>query len=172
MSMPAYKTFLIQQQTYDGSTYTDVGQTVDTYIAYKVVCQECPFKYLPEVKEPAKRDWFDEDGEDSYIPATGLRMKAYDMEVKFLYVGTEQDMHDDLKDFIDFIYGKNTNGSPCLAVYDDYTKTGRRGVYTSEVSNELLIYNDSDTDVVAQFKVKFRVTDPVTDIDLSGGMIT
>lgn len=163
--MTAYKKLLIKQQRFNGSSYVDVGGIVDTYEAFNVVCQEFPFKVLPETKELASRDWHDEDGEDVYIPPTGLRFKAYDLEVKFLYTGTEDSMQSDLNRFIRFIYGRNSNGSPMLAVYDEYTKTGRRGIYVMDIDNELLDYNDSDTDVLAVMKVKFRVTDPVTSLN-------
>jgi hypothetical protein len=165
--MADYKKFLIQQQTYDGSTYTDVGNVVDTQDEFNVVCSECPFKRLPATKELAKREWPDEDGEDVFIPSDGLRFKAYDLEVKFLYVSTEEDMASDLAGFISFIYGRNTNGAPLLSIYDDYTKEGRRGVYVLEVNNEFLAYDDANDGVVGEFKVKFRVTDPVTPITLT-----
>lgn len=159
--MANYKKFIIQQQTYNGSSYVNVGSAIDTQAAYHIVCQECPFKVLPEVKELAKRDWYDENGEDVYIPTDGLKFKAYDMEVKFLYVGTETNMSAELNGFINFLYGRNSGGSPCLAIYSEYTKTGRRGVYVSEIGNELLDYDDNDPQAVGVFKVKFRVTDPV-----------
>lgn len=141
------------------------------------MCQECPFKHLPETKDLPKREWYDEDGEDVYVPTDGLKMKAYDMEVKFLYVGTEDAMADDLKGFIDFICGRTNvvNGSVVtvdvkknvmLKVYDEYTDTGRQGVYVQSVDNELYFFNDVSVDAIAQFKVKFRVTDPVTEIVL------
>ena len=162
-----YKKLLIQQQTYDGTNYTDVGSAVDTQETFNVVCQEFPFKHLPETKDLAKRDWYDEHGEDVYIPTDGLKYKAYDLEVKFLYVGTQEDMQAELKSFIEFIYGRNTEGSPLLAIYDDYTKTGRRGIYVLNVDNELIAYDDVNEDVVGQFKVKFHVTDPIFDYNPS-----
>lgn len=162
-----YKKLLIKQQRYNGTSYIDVGSVVDTYATYHVVCQDFPFKHLPETKDLAKRDWSDENGDDVYIPSDGLKFKAYDLEVKFLYVGTENAISDDLKNFISFLYGRNNGGAPLLAVYDEYTKTGRRGVYVLSVDNDLFFYNDSDYDAIASFKVKFRVTDPVTDITLS-----
>lgn len=170
--MAPYKKFLIQQQTYNGTTYTNVGSVVDTLATYKVVCQECPFKTLPEIKELAKRDWYDESGEDVYIPTDGFKFKVYDMEVKFLYVGTETTMAADLKGFIEFLYGKNQNGAPLLAIYDEYTKTGRRGVYVQSVDNELIAYDDVNKtggvcDVIGVFKVKFHVTDPIEQITLT-----
>lgn len=166
-----YKKFLIQQQSYNGTNYTDVGSVVDTEATYHVVCQEFPFKYLPETKELAKRDWYDENGEDYYVLSDGLKFKAYDLEAKFLYVGTESSMQSDLKGFIEFLYGKNSGGAPVLAVYDEYTKTGRRGITVLEVDNELLAYDDQNSEVIGQFKVKFRVADPVTRMTYSNDKI-
>ena len=171
--MSEYKKFLILQYGSDGP----VGDVVDSQRLWNIVCQECPFKHLPETKDLPKRDWFDEDGDDVYIPTDGIKIKAYDMDVQFLYVGEEADMSTNLKGFIDFICGRtniingsivttNVTRSVLLKVYDEYTKTGRQGVYVQSVDNELYFFNDVSVDAIAQFKVKFRVTDPVTEIVL------
>lgn len=170
--MAIYKKFLVQQQSYDGSTYTDIGSTVDTQARFKIACQEFPFKEMPEIKELPKRDWHDEDGEDVYIPSDGYRFKAYDLEATFIYVGTEKNIRNDIKNFIDFLYGRKDyrgrehSGGVVLAVYDEYTETGRRGVIPTNVENTLYWNVDYDPDAIATFKVKFRVTDPVTSVDL------
>ena len=164
-----YKKLLIQQQNYSGGTYTSVGSVVDTQSSFRVVCQEFPFKHYPEAKDLPKRDWYDRHGEDVYIPTDGMKFKAYDLEAKFLYVGSQAQMSEDLRNFISFIYGRNDGGSPLLAIYDEYTKTGRRGVLVESVDNELIAYDDANAEVIGQFKVKFRVTDPVTDITLTNG---
>ena len=163
----SYKKLLIQQQKFDGSAYINVGSVIDTQKEYHVVCQEFPFKMMPETKELAKREWYDEHGDDVFIPSDGLKFKAYDLEVKFIYVGTEDTMQGNIGNFIRFLYGLNYGGSPLLAVYDEYTKTGRRGIYVEGVDNDLFAYDDANVHVVAVFKVKFRVTDPVTEIVLS-----
>lgn len=177
--MTQYKKFLIQQQNYNGNVYQNVGDIVDTCQKFHVVCQEFPFKCLPDSKDLPKRDWNDEHGEDVYIPVDGLKFKAYDVEAKFLYKGNEQDMASDLKNFIYFLYGRinivngsivntsNATKNVVLGIYDEYTKTGRRGVYVLSVDNDLFFFNDVSIDAIAQFKVKFHVTDPITDITLS-----
>lgn len=181
--MAAYKKFYIQQYTASGSTETD-GTIVDTQAQFGVVCQECPFQYLPEIKELPKRDWNDEDGDDVYMPTDGLKFKAYDMEVKFLYVGTgyvkqdetvvskEAEMKEKISGFINFIYGKNAGGSPLLKIYDEYTLTGRKGVHCISIDNELIAYDDRNNNVIGSFKAKFRVTDPATRMTYSNGKIT
>lgn len=160
-----YKKLFMQQQTFDGRTYTNVGTKIDTQDAYHVVCEEFPFKHLPETKDLAKREWHDEHGEDVYIPNDGLKFKAYDLEASFLYVGKQEDMQTELFSFVNFISGRNTGGSPMLAVYDEYTQTGRRGVYVQSINNDLFAYDDMNPEVIARFKVKFRVTDPMNNIN-------
>lgn len=168
----AYKKLLIQQQTFDGTAYTNVGSVVDTYAQFGIACQEFPFKHLPESKDLPKRDWYDENGEDVYMPTDGLKYKAYDIEAKFIYKGAEADMAESIRNFTSFIYGfsniPSQGQSPTrnvfLKVYDEYTQTGRRGIYVQEVSDEMYYYNDSSIEAIATFKVKFRVTDPVTNV--------
>lgn len=170
--MADYKKFFIQQQTRDGSTYTNVGEVIDTYVRWGVVCQEIPFKVLPESKDLAKREWHDEDGDDVYVPAGGLKAKAYDLEAKFLYAGNVSEMAGKLKGFLTFLYGRNTGGASLLKIYDEYTQTGRRGVYVEGVDPDLYFHSDVNIDAIAQFKVKFRVTDPVYEVGYNNGVLT
>lgn len=146
------------------------GEVIDTYESFNVACQEFPFRHLPETKDLPKRDWYDEHGEDSFIPTDGLKFKAYDLEAKFIYVGEEADMTADVKRFINYLYGRNDGGSPILSVYDEYTKTGRTGVYMVGVTTKLFDISSFDLDAIAIFSAKFRVTDPVTDIVLGMGV--
>lgn len=170
--MSTYKRFLIQQQSYDGSQYTNIGNVVDTKVAFRIVCQNFPFKKLPEIKDLPKRDWYDENGDDVYIPTDGYKFKAYNVEATFLYYGTESTIRTDISRFIDFIYGRidssgnSRNGGIMLAVYDEHTHIGKRGVFVENIDNTMYWDVSFDPDAVATFKVKFRVTDPVTDITL------
>jgi len=65
------------QKTRSGSVIKETVADFDIY------CADMPFKLFVEAKEPAKRDWLDEHGDDEYIPDGGLKMKAYTMDVKF-----------------------------------------------------------------------------------------
>ena len=143
------------------------GTVIDTYESFRVACQDFPFKCLPEVKSPSAMSSPDEDGERVFLPADGLRFKAYDLTARFIYVGKEKDMQRDLKDFISYLYGRNQGGSPVLSIYDEYTKTGKSGVHVQSVANDLFYLNDLDIDGIAIFSVVFRVTDPTSDIVLT-----
>ena len=81
---------------------------------------------------------------------------------RFPYNLTYHTSCDFKRNFVNFITGRNSGGKPLLGVYDEYTETGRRGVYVLNINNDLYYYNDTDTDAIAQFSVKFRVTDPTT----------
>lgn len=143
------------------------GPVIDTFESFGVVCQEFPFKHLPEAKELAKRDLHDEHGEDVHIPADGLKFKAYDLEAKFIYSGSAENIHTDVSRFISYLYGRNVGGSPVLSIYDEYTKTGKSGVYLQGVSSSLFDISNADPDAIAVFTAKFRVTDPTSDIILN-----
>lgn len=160
-----YKKFLVKQQVYNGTTYTDYSSIVDTFVNFNIVCQEFPYNYTPETKELSKHDWYDENGEDVYIPVNGLKYKAYDLEATFLYKGAADVMHTKIKQFIQFLTCKGILQPLVLAIYDEYTGIGLRGVYVLGVSTDLYEYKDTSLGGLAMFKVKFRITDPVTHLD-------
>lgn len=169
--MQIYKTY-IQQITFDGSSYPSDkrGSIVDLLEKFKITCQEFPFKKNPKPKDLPTRDWAGEDGLDVYVPDV-IPISSYEIEVKFLYVGTEQTIRKDLSDFIDFLYGRikgndmDTVQSGRLAVYDEHVGMGRKDVVVSEVENTLYYLEpDTDNDAIATFKVTFKVYDPTTDV--------
>ena len=165
--MVAYKTY-VQQISFDGLTYTQ-GSVVDLLSTFNVVCQEFPFKKNPKPKYLPTRDWAGEDGLDVYIPDT-LPVKHYDVEVTFLYKGTDVAMRTDINNFIDFLYGRikgnnsDTVKSGRLAIYNEHTGIGRKDIVVNEVENEIFYLTDSDPDAVAKFKIKFTVYDPTTEV--------
>ena len=178
--MADYKHFYVQQQTYDGTNFTGVGDVVDTYDRFKVVCQELPFKYIPETKDLPQRDWYDEDGVDVYFPIDGIKFKAYDIEVKFLYVGKETDMAADIKEFVDFMTGRTnivsgatTSGTKnvSLIFFDEYTSTGKRGAYVSSISDELFYYTDKSIDAICLFSLNMKIIDPVYEVSFINGVL-
>ena len=167
LQMAIYKTY-IQQLSYDGSNYTK-GSIVDLLTAYKIICQDFPFKKNPKPKDLPTRDWAGEDGLDVYVPDK-IPMKSYDIDVTFLYVGTEQSIRTDISNFLDFICGRikadnsDTVKSGRLAIYNEYVGMGRKDVVVNEIDNEIYYVTDCDPDAVAKIKVKFTVYDPTTEV--------
>ena len=58
----------------------------DLLTDWGMVCTDFPFDLYPETKDLPKRDWADEDGEDTFIPDV-LPLKAYDLEAGICYKG-------------------------------------------------------------------------------------
>lgn len=160
----------IQQLSFDGINYSK-GSVVELFDTFGVVCRDIPFRMWPERKELPTRDWPERDGVDVYIPGT-IPMKPYDMDVKFLFVGDEADIRDNISDFIKFIYGRNNGATGGrLAIYNEHTGMGRKDVVVSKVQDELFFVSDEDPDCVAQFSVTFTVHDPVTDVNPQSSMV-
>lgn len=170
--MAIFKTY-IQQSTFNGTSYTK-GDVVDIYATYGILCQDFPFKMFPSAKPLASRDWPDEDGADVYVPSTRA-IASYDVEVTFLYVGTESDIRTNVKNFLKFLYGRNADATgPRLIIYNEYLAMGRKDVTVEEVSNEMFDLGNNDPDAIASFKVKFMVNDPTTEVTptISSGVVT
>ena len=165
--MAVYNTY-IEQLSFDGNTYSG-GAVIDLLRTFNIICQEFPFKKNPKPKDLPTRDWAGSDGLDVYIPKT-LPMKHYDVDVDFLYVGTEENIRTDISNFIDFIYGRkkgnenDTVKSGRLAIYNEHVGMGRKDVVVSDVDNEIFYCSDEDPDAVAKFKVRFTVYDPTTEV--------
>lgn len=158
----------IQQLRYDGTGYVK-GSVVDLLNSFNIVCQDFPFTKNPEPKELSVRDWVGEDGLDVYVPDV-LPMKHYNIDVVFLYVGTEKTIRADISRFVDFICGRSkaldsdTVKSGRLAIYNEYVGIGRKDVVVSKIDNDLFFCSDADPDSVARFNVTFTVYDPTTEV--------
>lgn len=149
IDLKKYKSLLIQD---------DTGEVVDTK-SWNIYTQSIPFQIIPDIKDYATNDWADEDGEEVYIPTRPV-YKAYDLTVKFVFVGDEYTDANSISDFFDFIrFGK-------LAIYDEYTKIGRKDVYYKSYSPTSFYRRDGENDIV-EFSITFRICDPITNIELN-----
>ena len=126
---------------------TENAPVKDSLAHFGIVCTEFPFKPGGETKDLPKRDWPDEDGEDTYIPDK-LLLKAYDLEAEMCYKGDLGTAYDKIMAFQNYLTGENGDGAT-LKIYNSHTGIGREGLYLDEVLT---------------FPVKFRVTDPRTQI--------
>ncbi len=142
---------LMMQKTADGS------EVKDSLADFGCAVSELQWPAV-ETQEVASRTWPGEHGEDVYIPQSGLKLKAYEMEVEFCYKGDVNTAYTAYKALRDYFIGEGG----LLRIYDPYWKIGRKGVYLKKFDN-IEPYR-SDVDEVMPFKVILFVTDPVTDI--------
>lgn len=160
-AMGIKKTY-VQQLHYDGEKYTK-GEVVDLYETYGICC-DIPFKLFPETKELVTREWAGEDGRDVYIPKK-IPLASYEIDVECMYKGSEDKMREDIGAFLKYMYGRNEEAAGSrLAVYDEYTKTGRKDIHLKEVSEDIYYDVDYDDEQFAKFKLKLVVEDPATDV--------
>lgn len=116
-----------------------------------------------EIKELATRDWPGEDGEDTYIPTT-LKVEAYNLSVEMIYKGAVGERYAAYTKFRDFLLGISVGGAE-MRIYDPYNNIGRQGVYVKAISS-VKSHKDNAGEYLA-FTLELRVTDPLTDINLT-----
>ena len=159
----------------------DNGNVVNSFSQWGIVCCKVPFKAGGKTKELAKREWYDEQGGDTYIPQK-LMFEAYDAEFEMAYQGQELSSNPfnlslafrKIDAFKRWLSGNDTQqGSGAeLKIYSPYSSIGRQGCYLIEISSEdphvQLKQENGNTyrENVVTFKVRFRVTDPMTNITL------
>lgn len=120
---------------------------------------ECKFYGGNAVKDVAKRDWYDEDGDDEFIPSA-QKYKAFEMTAKFGFRGGKYAANDALKVLQDYLNGGT------IKFYDSYNAVGRKNVRFLEISDDAeLVRSDSDGDILC-INVKMKVNDPRTEVRL------
>lgn len=147
--MGYYKTYIQMEQ--EGSV---VYETINDFGIYAT---DIPFRPSNEVQDVFSRVWRDEDGDDEYIPPTGLKMKSYKINMKFSCKGDRYGVNDSIIKFINYL----KQGS--MKIYDEYTKIGRRGVRLLGLNDNATLSRSEDEDILV-FTVSLKVNDPITDI--------
>lgn len=137
----------------------------ETIADFDIYCADMPFKLFAEAKDPSKRDWFDEHGEDEYIPNGGIKLKSYTMDVKFCCKGEKYSANAKIQKFLNYLTGLDNTGAEMM-MYCTWTKIGRTGIRFDKLSDKADLVRDEDGDTLV-FTVTFKVNDPVTDIILS-----
>lgn len=127
----------------------------NTLVAFGFATAEIGWPTL-ETKEPFSREWPGEDGEDVYIPAAGLPLKAFDVEIEFLYRGGIDTAMQKFLLFRDYLTGADGSGA-WLKIYDPYWAIGYV-VFIRKMTDLSPFRTNADEGM--SFKVTFRVTDP------------
>lgn len=142
---------------------TNVGSTVKETIAdFDIYCADIPFKLFVEAKEPSNRDWVDEHGDDEYIPASGLKLKGYTMEVKFCCKGDRDSSKVKIDKFLKYLTGMDGTGAE-MKMYCTWTDIGRQGMRFDKLDDNAELAREDNEEILV-FKVTFKVNDPVSDV--------
>lgn len=134
----------------------DGAEAIDTIASFGMYCMENPFKPCEAVKEPTKRTWNDEHGDDEYIGKDGLYMASYENDVKFGFKGNAFGANEKLKSFLEFLR------KGMMMMYCEFNQVGRRHVRLKSVKQDL--YRDKEDGDILIVTITFKFNDPVTDI--------
>lgn len=124
---------------------------------------ESPYIPVPTTpKNISSQSWFDEHGDDEYIPDT-IYYEPVEATVKFVFKGTVAEAKTQITAFISYLQGGE------FKFYDEFYKVGRQHVRLLNFSDEAqFVYSDISTERgCATFSVVFKINDPVTDITLN-----
>lgn len=166
--MAKWRNFYIRKKGVGSIVYP----TYESVSQWGVWCKDIPFIIFGKVKEPAKNSWFDEHGDDEYIPSDGLNLESYTMKVEFgckkmrsitdgdVNIDEVTDVRNKVNSFLQYL---RTSGM--LDVYSTHTRIGRTNVRLVEVSDSAKWKSDGDEEYLV-FSVVFKVNDPITDVVL------
>lgn len=134
-------------------TYVQVGTTaaVDVISRFKLYFKSGALINVPEPKNIYTHEWADLPFDEVYIPDM-VTFKAYDIELKFNYIGKRDSYNAALRDFINYI-GVNE-----FSLFDDWQKTGLRLRYKSYKETDKY-RKDRD---IWQVAITFRVDKPLS----------
>lgn len=142
---------------------TKSGSAVKETIAdFDIYCADMPFRIFVEAKEPSKRDWMDEHGDDEYIPESGLKLKAYTIDVKFCCKGDKGTSKAKITRFVKYLTGLDGTGAEMM-MYCTWTGIGRKGIRFDKLDDNAEFVSDNDGDLLV-FTISFKVNDPVSDV--------
>jgi len=140
------------------------SETKETGSDFGFYGMEIPFMMQAEAKEPSRNDWKDEDGDDEYIPQNGLRIQAFEIEIKLGYKGSKDTANAKLEAFLKYLTGRDGSGAR-MKIYSTYTKIGYNEVRFVSISDDAELVRDTDGDILI-VTITLKVNDPVTKVVL------
>ena len=168
--MHNWNNFYLQRMGVDG--YNNPYPVCESVSTWGIFCKDIPFKIFDKVKEPAKRTWNDQHGDDEYIPSTGLYLEAYSMKVELACkkIGSTNKYDsaavDDVRAKVGvFLEYLRTSGM--LKIYSSHTRIGRQNVRLESVGENGTWDIDDEGNEFLIFEVTLKVNDPMTDVVLS-----
>lgn len=147
---------------YKGILFQKEGESVYNSSNWGCYVTDSPYIPVPTTpKNITSQSWFDEHGDDEYIPDT-LYYEPVETTLSFVYKGKVADAKSQIKSFISYLSGGY------FKFYDEYYKVGRQQVRLVDFSdNATLVYDDANKDTcVATFSINIKINDPITDITL------
>lgn len=142
------------------------GEVKDTLEEWGIALIEMP-KIIPLKKKIFSQSWFDEDGDDDYIPST-LKYEAAECEFTFSCKNIASTLWAKFNAFVDYLNGGT------FTFYNEYEKIGRDSCWLKEVkddarySKQKVVRNGQEvTEEILQFKMVFKINAPKDNVTLT-----
>lgn len=157
-----------QKLIYSGSSVTK-GAVKETGADFSVYLSEVPFIMQKGMKDPASRDWPDEDGLDVFYGSPTPPIKDYDIEIDCMAKAESvEELRSEVDSFVSYLRGDDGAGN-IFALYDTHCKAGRRNVRYQGFDEQHWHNYESDKEKFLEFKITMHVDDPRTNVSLSTG---
>lgn len=91
----------------------------ETVADFGIYCREFPFAYNWEAKDLYSNNWYDEDGDEEFIPPT-LKVKSYNLTATFVAKGDITTIRENIEKFLKFLLGYNNSGALFFAWDNNY----------------------------------------------------
>lgn len=137
----------------------------ETVADFDIYCMDIQFSTMQNVKELPSNDWYDEHGDDEYIPDS-LKISAYTVDIKFACKGSYRTVNNKINTFVSYLTGADGSGAE-MKMYSTYTQIGRQGVRFHSMEEEAELVRDSKNGDILIFTITFKINDPVTNIVLT-----
>ncbi len=146
----SYKPFFVQKMK--------SGYTKKNSLDWGIAIKKFQLDYYPEMKDIPKNDWYDQDGDEEFIPDVPY-YKAYESDIEFVYQGATDTGIGNITNFLDYISRNGYN-----YIYDSYSKVGRQNVRYVKMSDAKMYRSGGNEYII--FKVTLKFNDPKTIITL------
>lgn len=143
------------QKLTDGGTEAQVKELGADFGFYGM---EIPFTIATEAKEPSRNDWMDEDGDDEYLPSDGLKLQAFEIELKLAYKGEKATANTKIEALLDYLTGRDGTGAS-FKIYSTYTRKGYNAVRFASLGDDAELVRSDDGDILV-ITVRLKVNDP------------
>ena len=141
------------------------GEALPTYRLiddFGFYVEELPFVLSTEVKDVDSNSYYDEDGDVEWVQRR-LRVKAYEMKIKFISKGTKEVLYGRYKKLRNYMLGLDNTGTSFM-LYDEWHGIGRKDIRLSKFDDSAEYDEMNDGTFVLAIEVTLKVNDPLTDV--------
>lgn len=146
---------------------TEGAHTKNVLDDFGFYIKEIPFPLTTEAKDIETVSYYDEDGDEEYIPSV-IRVKGYDMSVTLTSRGDRETLYGRYVALRNYLLGRDGTGAEFM-LYDDWHGIGRTGIRLKKFDDDANFVDLGDEEFMLAIKLSLKVNDPLTEIAFCNG---